>query len=72
MTPDFSGVATAAAIGIFAIFAGIIMGFYSIVDYLWLEDTYKTNKRVVPEYVITNINKNGIISTDTTFVYRFK
>lgn len=71
MAPDFSGVANLAVVGIIAIFGTIIIGIYSIVDYLWLEDTYKTNKRVIPEVIIKTETHNRKSVSDTTYIYKF-
>lgn len=70
-TPDFSGLATLAVVGIIAVFASVIMGIYSFCDYLFLDDKYESKKLIVPEMVVKSELKFGKTTSDTTYIYIF-
>lgn len=65
------GLGEMLVVGMIAIVLVFLFGIYSVVDYFCLEDTYKTNKPVVPEMVIKSETKNGLTKSDTIYVYKF-
>lgn len=50
----------------------IIIGVYAGIDYFLIEDTYESVKPIVPEVIIKTENVNGVVTSDTTYVYHLK
>jgi hypothetical protein len=50
----------------------VIVGIWAGVDYFFIEDTYETKKPITPEVVIKTETRNGVINSDTTYIYHLK
>jgi len=58
-------------IGIIAIVLLIAVTGYTLIDLAWLDDTYKVNHPITPDVIIETKNINGVIKSDTTYIYKF-
>lgn len=68
----FSGLANWFFAGILSIIVVIIVGVYSIVNWLFVENTYESKKLLKPDMVIESKSVNGVQKSDTTYVYNLK
>ena len=66
---NLEGVGFLIVIGFIAIIVAIIMGIYGIIDYFCMADKYESSELVKPEVVIKSVNRNGVITSDTTYIY---
>ena len=68
----FNGLANFFFAGILSIIAIIIIGAYSIFNFLFVENTYESKKLLKPDMVIESKSVNGVQKSDTTYVYHLK
>lgn len=68
----FNGLAELIVAGLIAMGIVVCVGIYATIDYFFLEDKYESSKPVVPEVVIKSETINGVIKSDTIYVYKFK
>jgi hypothetical protein len=50
----------------------VVIGLWAGIDFFFIEDTYESSKPIIPEVIIKTENVNGIVTSDTTYVYHLK
>lgn len=68
----FNGLAELVIAGLIAMILLFGVGAYSVIDYFFLEDTYKSKTILVPDVIINSKTVNGVAKSDTTYVYHLK
>ena len=67
----FNGIGSVITAGIVCFFLVIGLLGYIVVDWLWFSNTQKSHKLVVPEVRIKTETINGVMESDTTYIYKF-
>jgi len=50
----------------------VVIGFWAGIDFFFIEDTYESTKPIIPEVIIKTENVNGVVTSDTIYVYHLK
>ncbi len=66
------GIGDALVMGLIAIIVLIIISLWTVCDFFFVEDTYKSKRPIKPDVVIESQTINGIEKSDTTYVYHLK
>lgn len=69
---NLDGIGTFMVVGFIAIILVLLVGIWAGIDFMFLDDVYKSKHIVCPDMTIDTKNINGITTSDTTYVYHFK
>jgi hypothetical protein len=69
----FNGIATAVYAGFVFAVLFLLLGIWTLVNWIWIPTTIKSNKPIIPEMQVkVRVVNNTVVCKDTTYIYRKK